>query len=578
MEESDDKLHKYFEDWVAVIENVDRGLSVLVSRIPLKDDFFEPNLRDINYSLLRYLDSLKPEAAEEGKAFTDLEKYTTFHDKFAANKYSSLYEIFHDLKVSCIIRLLQVEDDPVAYKNVDKFFKIATELLLRECLRIGMVLEVEKKNSGKNEREESSVDTDEKDVKMDDSKNEESTDGLANTAESNENINHKEEKEKKENEQKELEPCEQGIDMETSLEQTLATDFDMITRTFVDKTSETLSMVASGNLPLFTSLNRAKSELDDREPIVDATLGVNIVKVIPNLCSVKPEKMIFLSQSSPQPLPAVGRILDSYMHPNWLWLTASQWLKHGDKDINYSFAPSYDESKSTITNKWKGLTWMQQVGFEEMRDLKLKYNELLGEQSERIVDGSKPEDDGSKVLPNDVDEKQDEKKDDSKDLEEGSLMDDEKIDLKNLLKWNIGNTIDDAEKNVIKDNKVQKQISNLLLELNELRKSRITFQRQQLAAEQQFYAQQSRQGVNTFGAGYHMIRASKQEVEKYHKLKRLISGLLKTKNINPSKLNLQLSKKLLVLQHNYGGTLPVSLSSSGHYGRYGNSRSSKRRR
>lgn len=579
MEASKDKLHGYFEDWVAVIESVDKELSILTTKIPLNDDFFEPNLRNINYSLLRYLDSLKPDATEENKVFTDLKSFTSFHDKFANSKYGSLYELFHDLKVSCIIKLVQVEDNIDAYRKVDNFFKVATELLLRECLRIGMVfeeehkvLEKDKKNDDLNNVEEGSK----SDVKG--SRNEAGIDDIADRADNEEEIDHK-------NDDKEVkEEPEQGIDMETSLEQTLATDFDMITRTFVDKTSETLSMVASGNLPLFTSLDRLKSELDDREPIVDPSLGVNVVKVIPNLHSVKSEKMIFLSQNPVQSLPSVGRILDSYMHPNWLWLTASQWLKHGSEDMNYSFAPSYDESRSTITNKWKGMTWMQQIGFEEIKNLKLKYNEMLKEQFEQMPEGDNIDNDGKEeesTTPkdDDIERIHSEKKDEgSKDNASNSIMDEEKVDLENLLQWNIGNTISDTEKKVIKGNGVQKQISKLLLELNDLRKSRIAFQRQQLAAEQQFYAQQSHQGVNTFGAGYHMIRASKQEVEKYHKLKRLISGLLQTKNINPSKLNLKLSKKMPVLQHNYRGTLPVSLSSSGHYGRYGNSRSSRRRK
>ncbi|VEU22416.1 DEKNAAC103564 [Brettanomyces naardenensis] len=556
------KIHSFFVDWVSVLKKVDRSTEILSVHIPLKDAFFETNVGKINYSILKYLDSLKPSDDDDddgndndNESVPHLGESTTIDEKFDNSQYESVYELFHDLKVACVIKLLEVEDDSKLYHKVDRFYKIASELLLRECLRLGLSIGDAKKEQEEKEKKEGKK------------KQKKKKENDGDEEKSDENGN-------------KLDHSESGFDMETSLEETLARDFELITGTYIDKAGEALSMVAAGNLPLFTSLNKVKSELDDREPIIDPALGVSLVKIIPNLDSLKSEKLAFVSPRIQQP-EGTTEILQSYMHPNWLRLTASQWLKHGDDDANFSFAPTFDESRSTISNRWKGVTWLQEIGFKRLKDVKDEYRHCLEEEEEEGEEEGEEEVADEEIVEAETNDDVKEKQADDDESNEDEISDDDtgsQIDLANIFKWNVGNKIDDADKESIRNNNVQKQISKSLLELNELRKSRITFQRQQLAAQQQFFAQQAQQGVNGYSADYKIIRASKQEVEKYHKLKRLISGLLKSKDINPSKLNLKLSTKLPVLQHNYSGTLPSSFVGSNHFGRYGSSRASKRRR
>lgn len=549
-EKNTDKLYRLFSDWISVIKGIDGESKVLESRIPLAKDFFEPNIRRISHSLLKYIDKLKGENKKQKENESDgdndengdddekdtashvfkLAEGTTLLEKFANKEYNTVYELYHDLKASSIMKMTEVEDDPESYANVDKFFKVATEILLRECKLAGYIIE----SSKKDEREKPQ-------------KSEQSTKS----------------KKAKDTTDTDEGPEKVGIDMETSLEQTLSQDFDMITATFIGKTSEALSLTATGNLPLFTSLNRVKSELDDREPIIDANLGVNVVKVVPNMMPVRPERMAFVTPQSQKILRSSNTVLENYMHPNCLWVTASQWLKHGDNDMNFTFAPSYDENRSTITNKWKGITWLQEAGFKEMKDLKQGYKRALdGNEKEKKVEEKKADDGDKKKTTDNEEESEDEPR----------AATHSKIDLANLFKWGIGNKIGEGEKDAIKNNQVQKRISQLLLELNELRKSRVAIQRQQLAVQQQFFAQQASQGINVYGAEYNVTKASKQEVEKYHEVKRLLTGLLRAKNVSPNKLNLATSKKLVISQHDYAGTLPASFVSANHYSRYGRGR------
>ncbi|QPG74799.1 hypothetical protein FOA43_002135 [Brettanomyces nanus] len=541
------KFHNFFVDWFSVLKGLDKRTGILSVSIPLKEDFFEDNVRKINYSILRYMDSLKDEVSDDSEPSGQpkLENSTSIEEKFESKEYKTVYEMFHDLKIASVIKMVQVEDDLDLYGKVDTFFRVGSELLLRECLRLGLTVEDEMKKDNEDENEKKK----QQKRKMLEEKEKE-----------------KEEEEEKEGEEEgEDETEESGFGMETSLEEALARDFELITGTYIDKAGEALSIVAAGNLPLFTSLNKKKSELDDREPVIDAGLGVNLVKIVPNLDSVTPEKLTFVSPVSQQPVSDVREVLQEYIHPNWLRLTSPQWLKNGDYDMNFSFAPSYDESKSTVSNEWKGLTWMQEVGFEKFKEAKREKKEKTDEKAEEAEEAEKAE-------------KAEEAEKAEKAVGDSDEESEEPIDLGNLFKWNIGNKIDEHEKDVIADDGVQEEISKLMLELNHLRKSRITFQKQQLAAQQQLFVRQAQQGADMSHAEYKVLRTSKQEVEKYHRLKRLMTGLLRSKDINPDKLNLKLSTRLPVLQHNYTGMLPASFGGNSHYGRYGGSSRNRRRR
>ena len=67
---------------------------------------------------------------------------TTISERFEKNEYGNfengVYRLYHDVKLVCIILIHFYPQGTRNYQMVDKFYKFATELLLRECYRIGI--------------------------------------------------------------------------------------------------------------------------------------------------------------------------------------------------------------------------------------------------------------------------------------------------------------------------------------------------------------------------------------------------------------------------------------------------------
>lgn len=65
-------------------------------------------------------------------------------DKFASGDYQkhedSVYRIYHDIKLVCSILIHYYSQGTRSYQMVDKFYKFAAELILRECYRVGAKL------------------------------------------------------------------------------------------------------------------------------------------------------------------------------------------------------------------------------------------------------------------------------------------------------------------------------------------------------------------------------------------------------------------------------------------------------
>mgnify|MGYP003366269688 FL=1 len=103
---------------------------VLSTAFPNKETFFEDKIADINYSFLKFLDA-NPEIEES--------QQTSLETKFQNHEYTSVFEIFHDLKIACIVKLLQFEDNVTVYSAVDQFYRVSVEILLRETIKLGAV-------------------------------------------------------------------------------------------------------------------------------------------------------------------------------------------------------------------------------------------------------------------------------------------------------------------------------------------------------------------------------------------------------------------------------------------------------
>lgn len=503
---------------------------VLTTPFPNNELFFEDKINDINYSFLRFLDS-NTQLEDSSKITLSL--------KFSNKEYTSIYNIFHDLKLSCILKILEFENNPNLYAKVDNFYKISIEILLREAIRLGVSL---KNNSDIIPTEESDADINAED--------------------------------KIQSQLSQLKPIETTEDLAPILEK----DFEIITSSFFNSTGKALSIFASGNIPFFSSLNNFKSDLDDREPVIDPSLGINITNVIPNISMETNENFSKFSNTDIK-IPNIRQILENYMHPNWLRLISSQWLKHGNglSSLNFSFAPTCDETRSIISNDWKGLTWCQQVGFKKLVEEREKYDNLINskengdnkdisdndnskESSPLKVDGDNnvsENENGGKISNDDSknaeeNENEDEKKDEEQITHNfNNMTDEDKIDLSNILQWDTTKLVSDDEAKIVESNKVQSTVSDLLSDLSQLRQDRI--QRQKKHA---------RYNKNILGTGSRIFKPSNEELKLYNKIRRLLTGMIEAKDIKPNDLNIQIDTRIPVLQHTYQGTLPASFAVS----------------
>lgn len=535
------------------------SVGVLDALFPNKQVFFEGTISKLNYSFLKFLDS-NPELEESCK--------TSLKIKFTEKKYTSIYDVYHDIKLACITKILEYENKPNLYSKTDNFYKISTELLLREAVKLGVVL--------KNIPTPPQSDTEEAD-KADKKEDE------AQIRRSQRNI------ERRENGDLKVETSNRSqtsshntsTDLVEDLIPNLEKDFDVITSCFYSHTGQAISIFAGENIPFFSSLNNVKSDLDDREPIIDANLGATILNVIPNIPVPCDEKLIkFTSETK---VPNIKQILENYMHPNWLRLISSQWLKHGDdiSSLHSSFAPTYDETQSIISNDWKGLTWCQQIGFKKLVDAKENYEKLLNNQKDNNdsvknetiinVEDSKDivkkyeeikseETDNDKKKDDEINSASDSKKldDFEKILDDNYLLNEDKslkdkIDLQNILEWDANKLIAEDEAEIVKSGKVQSSVSDMISELSELRQNRIQRQKKLI-----------RINKNVINNSANMIaKPSNKEIKLYHKIRRLLTGLIENKDIKPSELNIDIDTRLPVLQHSYQGVLPASFAVSG---------------
>lgn len=513
------KLAKSIEDLFFVYAELD-PTEILTRRFPNRETFYEKKIQDINYSFLKFLDA-NPELEDSKK--TDLQA------EFKSGNYGSIYDLYHDIKLACIAEILQHENDTLLYSKIDNFYKVCVEILLREAIRLGVSLKAEQE--------------------------------VENTDSSGTKTGEKDQEDQIKSQLSQLKPVESVENLSVILER----DFEMITSTFYNSIGKSLSIFASGNIPFFSSLNNYKSDLDDREPVIDPALGVTITNVIPNISMISDDNLSKFSDSNIK-IPNIRQILENYMHPNWLRLISSQWLKHGSglTSLNFSFAPTYDETQSIISNDWKGLTWCQQIGFKKLVEEKKKYAQLLSKSLESTsgdLDTVKKVDAESQVSITPTPDETSKSVDEISPIEvpesNGNLeaaendsasneQNDEKIDLKNVLLYDVNKLVSEDEVKAVKSNNVQPYISDLLTDLNQLRQDRIERQKKH-----------ARYNKNILGTGSRIFKPSNDEIKLFNKIRRLLTGLIEAKDIKPVDLNIDIDKKIPVLQHNYQGTLPA---------------------
>lgn len=270
------------------LDSADKTIKVLETQIPIE---FE--------------ESIPTQISESYHALVeDLGKFesNTVLDRIEKSYYKSIYSLYHDVRLSAYISLLNEEIGSPHYVDIDRFYKFATEFILRESYRLHIQIS-------------------------------------------------------------ELEEADKKALRETppsDFEETLSQDFVKISTTYSLGNSEAFFIITQNNVPLFSSLNQ-RSSLDEREILPPEAFSTTTV--VPQAGSIPATNLGFLSPQVgriPQPTLPPTEILSRFLHPNWYSLPTAKWLEGSDLQ---SFAPVIDEQNTVVTSQDKGRLWLEQIGY-----------------------------------------------------------------------------------------------------------------------------------------------------------------------------------------------------------------------
>ncbi|EDO18860.1 hypothetical protein Kpol_1023p29 [Vanderwaltozyma polyspora DSM 70294] len=376
-------------------------------------DFFEDDPAKIYES---YLGFLQNNTVVDGNFISNNQlKLTTINAKYENKEYNvdnGFYKLYHDIKLVCTMLVHYYPQGTRNYQIIDKFYKFATELLIRECYRLGVQL----------------------------------SENLIRENEANES--------------------------NTELENLIKNDFIKISTNYKVPIMETYH-IKTRDHELFSSVI-AKSILDNRpREVPNSNFEIN--KIIPqtNMREEAPKLGFVAANTSniPDPTFPPTEMMTRFLHPNWYSLPVATWLKYGDFK---SWAPFCSENSCVSNIGARGKLWLETIGYIKLYQKETKTSEST-EPTEKIENEKIGIDDEKEREDKNEDEAKadnnEEKKLETK--EDDSLYKDTPIKLENLLKWNPSNYISDNELKAFQDGTQSQLISNTLLKLQKIRKQRI---------------------------------------------------------------------------------------------------------
>lgn len=432
-------------------------------------------------------------------------------DKAKKNKYTTPYELYHDIKLVAAHEIVQYDVGTDKYIDVDFFYKFSTEILLREVGSLGLRLQA-------NELDEDTLG-----IFRDDFEKISKNYTVAN----GEVITHMH-----------------------KYEEPIAPTFHGLYGAQQPIQTKTITQ------PLFSSLV-GKSSIDLRNSVVPDPY--QLAKVVGSGVASSTNSNSFKSFSKATariPPPSLGpaQVLDSFFHPNWYTIEAPKWLKYKEHTLKppvdstlvknadsddlrafekqcqtMSFAPTYDLRNSVLSEDLKTSVWLNHIGLKQIDQIKEAY---LQKQGKEIT----PPKEKADVVVEEA----------TAPAEEGGTTDvtadftpatTNEINLENLALFNpeaffLLQELKREQSELTKSPRdLQKNISTLLLQLNKLR-------------QQRFLQNNSTDPTSA-------------EVVVYKKIMRLMTLLIKS--AEGQQVSLPLSKKLPVLLNEYRGVLPGPL-------------------
>ena len=393
--------------------------------------FFEKNPDKIYESYCKFI---KNRSNSEGSIRNeDKLVLTTINKRFENGDYEpaqgGFYKLYHDIKLVCTILIHFYPQGTRNYQLVDKFYKFSSELLLRECCRIGIALTQTINIKSRSGKSLSGNETDEYDD-----------------------------------------------DDATELDKTISYDFIKISMNYSVPISQTYQ-IRTKDMDLFSSII-SKSNLDKRpHELPNTNFKINNVLPQTDIENEAPRLGFVGANTSniPDPTLPPTEMMTKFLHPNWYALPTTVWLKYGNYN---SWAPSFNENGTVVDSTTRGLIWLERIGYMDLYEK----NERKVKQEER----PDIDEEGTNGKENDENERVDGKSngvesnsgDNDATITSRSSEDTEDneqsiIKLQNLYNWTPSNYIGDDEIENFRNGTPDKLVSESLLKLKKLRKERI---------------------------------------------------------------------------------------------------------
>lgn len=427
--------------------------------------------------------------------------------KLAALDYHTPYDLFHDLKLACGVEIVKHNVGSSTYKNIDRFFHEATDLLLNEVDRMGLTV-----FHGK-ERE------DEEDM-------------LDALREDFERIS-----------KSKLQLNQEVVTYIHKYEEPIVQTYNGLN----DQSPPPPKVIAR---PLFSGLV-GRSVLDTRNTVVpDRYLLAKVVASAPAADSGSMKTFNYAATRMPPPGTS-AQVLENFFHPNWYTVESPKWLTYKRKTLmppmnstlvsnvdtvelrtaeknssGLSFAPTTDLSNAVMSLALKLSVWFNDIGYSLLKG----GNSVKPDAEPSMVSTT------AKNVPKSV-----ESADDEEDEQPLPTPKSDQIKVLNLVNYSpeAAGLLEEMKQETAKITSVQslqRVISTNLIKLQNLRQKR--------------YLLSSDPGV-----------PSALEVVYYKRIMKLLTYLVELKAANNKTITLPISKKLPVLLNDYSGTLPGSVSS-----------------
>lgn len=310
-------------------------------------------------------------------------------------------------------------------------------------------------------------------------------------------------------------------------------------------------VVATNSGPVFTSLD-GKSSSDSRNTLPGHAPGthqnLNTTKIMPQAQQLSSYQLSYISpivSSVPHPSVPPTSLMWGFTHPNSTPMPVPKFLNYKEQK---SFTPSIDSNNSMLDSELVESVWYQKYAARRLVTEQAMVDILSGK-------GANEEDDQKKDIEmEDVKEKTEEEEEKDKNaLAEADFDSLKPEDFGEALEWSPNMFIDDDELEAIQNGTELSLISSLILELQEMQKTRLS---------------QSKDSAQTVSA---------QERRLATKIQNVMSRLIDLEEITPAELEIVPDPKYPVLQAPYTGALPApAVPGPGSSKRYQSSRSRRR--